>query len=104
MLINSSFTMSRVRQVLIILLVLLASIYLIMKLSGGKNEEIILPQECIIDGKFELKNILKDEEKLLKSDGKQIFFIESHLEEQRELKNAKKACSIESAGKNELLC
>ena len=62
------------------------------------NNEDIPPQEIFIDGRFELKNILSDEGKLLKSNGSQIFFIETHLDELRDVKNAKQACSVESAG------
>lgn len=51
-------------------------------------------------GRFLLENILRDEQKILKSNGNQVFFIETHLDEFRELKNARQACSVESAGKN----
>lgn len=54
----------------------------------------------VIDGLFELENILSDDEKKIK--GNSIFFIESHLDERREFKSAKQACSVESAGESKI--
>lgn len=39
-----------------------------------------------------LKNIAQNEDEMLKSNSTQIFFIESHLERERSLKNARQAC------------
>jgi hypothetical protein len=54
----------------------------------------------VTPGQFLLQNILNDEKKIFQSDGNQIFFIETHLNEFRELKNTRQACSVESAGNN----
>jgi hypothetical protein len=48
--------------------------------------------------RIKIKNLLDDEEKLKMSWKHQIFFIESHMEQLRNLTNPRQACSVESAG------
>ena len=82
----------RQNSTFLILLAFLVLIYLFLTLESNSSQD-------SYGGKvIELENILSDEEKMLKSNGNQIFFIESHLEELRELKNARQACAVESAG------
>lgn len=47
---------------------------------------------------FPVKNILSDEEILKNSVSRQIFMIETNLDEERVLDNPRQACSVESAG------
>jgi hypothetical protein len=47
---------------------------------------------------FSLKNILSDEEILKVSSNRQIFLIETHMDRDKKLSNARQACTVEAAG------
>lgn len=86
----------RLKSTLIALLSLSLVIF-ITKLPFNSNLS-FSTTEKLIHGQFLLEDILNDEQKIMKTNGNQIFFIETHLDEFRDLKNARQACSVESAG------
>lgn len=51
-----------------------------------------------VPNKISLENILNDDKILKASGGNQIFFIESHKNEDRIFSNKRQACSVEAAG------
>lgn len=52
---------------------------------------------------FKLKNLQNDENILNDKNVKKIFFIETHLNLFRKIDNPRQACSVESAGENNLI-
>lgn len=55
-------------------------------------------QKISLDFHLKLRNIMKDEKILKVSAHRQIFFIESHMEEVRKMDKPRAACAVESAG------
>jgi hypothetical protein len=49
-------------------------------------------------GRILLENYKTDEERMIKADSQQIFFLESHLDGVRILNKPRQACSLEAAG------
>ena len=63
--------------------------------TSEENEQL----HPIVMTHFPLENILVNDDVALRSENiRKIFFIESHTESERDLKNARQACSVESAG------
>jgi hypothetical protein len=55
-------------------------------------------EEISLDLYLTLKNIMDDEPKLKVSSHRQIFFLETHLDEERKMDKPRAACAVESAG------
>lgn len=82
-----------------IVLISCGAIFLICTLVYSRNGSYDLKKKEIVpDCSFPLKNILSDEETLKVSANKQFFFLETHMEKERNLTDARQACSVESAG------
>jgi hypothetical protein len=65
-----------------------------------KENPVLAIEKIQVFEDFTLKSYKFDETRLENSQSQQIFFLETHLEGRRSIKNARQACSVEAAGKN----
>jgi hypothetical protein len=78
--------------------IFLISATLLLLYSANSINDGDREKEFVFLSNLPLKNILSDEATLNVSAKHQVFLIETHMDKERELTNARQACTVESAG------
>lgn len=87
----------RTRRIFLILLAV--SVIFLLVYQTAVDEEVHMHEESLPALSFPLKNIMDDEATLNVSANRQVFLIETHMENERVLSKPRQACTVESAGK-----
>ncbi|KAG5667424.1 hypothetical protein PVAND_015404 [Polypedilum vanderplanki] len=96
---NKTITLTKYPKILAAVLILCIIIYYTLFHVKNLNPIEELNFNFFQNRSYKLESFKVDEEKMLNANSKQIFFLETHLEQNRTLSNPRQVCSVEAAAR-----